>query len=340
MQNLFVCAGLKSVSLVHLPGGFDSYAFSGESLYLEGSFQKKEIRLEERKCDSSMYIAEGGLEGVRVYGHIQSIMSPVLSDFYIPMPLSSFEFYHTVSEYLHGDIDGGIEKYFSKYVRDNSVPFYPVPLTTLSGVFKYYNFKEFKSARNKTQLVRKIKIEESMPEPNPATEEAVKKKVGSAYESLKKVFEGLFKERAIWPIKGLEKHFKNNPEAFKMCKWSAAKNILPCIAYTYSTGPWKKLWIRYGYDPTGDPEAYKYQVYVWKNISKAFVIMDRADVYQKIKETEGYRQSSFNVRTGFLTEKALNFLHKKYSEISVPESAKISTHSDLFDGLDFETLDN
>ncbi|KAJ2157613.1 tau 95 subunit of transcription factor TFIIIC [Coemansia sp. RSA 552] len=38
------------------------------------------------------------------------------------------------------------------------------------------------------------------------------------------------------------------------------REFMPALAYLMDSGPWRNCWIRHGYDPRQDPEAYKYQV--------------------------------------------------------------------------------
>jgi general transcription factor 3C polypeptide 5 (transcription factor C subunit 1) len=37
------------------------------------------------------------------------------------------------------------------------------------------------------------------------------------------------------------------------------KFIIPAVAYYFTTGPWRNLWIRFGYDPRKDRSSAKYQ---------------------------------------------------------------------------------
>ncbi|KAK6618973.1 hypothetical protein RUM44_003354 [Polyplax serrata] len=37
------------------------------------------------------------------------------------------------------------------------------------------------------------------------------------------------------------------------------KCILPCVAYYFTNGPWRSLWVRFGYDPRKDPTSRIYQ---------------------------------------------------------------------------------
>ena len=38
------------------------------------------------------------------------------------------------------------------------------------------------------------------------------------------------------------------------------KVVLPTVAYFFTTGPWRSLWVKMGYDPKKDPSAKKYQL--------------------------------------------------------------------------------
>ena len=37
------------------------------------------------------------------------------------------------------------------------------------------------------------------------------------------------------------------------------KLLLPLVAYYFTTGPWRVMWVKYGYDPRTDPSAKIYQ---------------------------------------------------------------------------------
>ena len=37
------------------------------------------------------------------------------------------------------------------------------------------------------------------------------------------------------------------------------KCLLPCVAYYFINGPWRSLWVRFGYDPRKDPKSRIYQ---------------------------------------------------------------------------------
>lgn len=62
----------------------------------------------------------------------------------------------------------------------------------------------------------------------------------------------LFKKKPIWSRNGLCCNIDSRRDNLKY--------ILPLVAYYFITGPWRSLWVRFGYDPRKDPSAKKYQI--------------------------------------------------------------------------------
>ncbi|KAM5299457.1 general transcription factor 3C polypeptide 5 [Ctenodactylus gundi] len=69
-----------------------------------------------------------------------------------------------------------------------------------------------------------------------------------AEEELRKLFE----IRPIWSRNAVKANISVHPDKLKV--------LLPFVAYYMITGPWRSLWIRFGYDPRKHPEAKIYQV--------------------------------------------------------------------------------
>ncbi|XP_047042300.1 general transcription factor 3C polypeptide 5 isoform X2 [Helicoverpa zea] len=67
------------------------------------------------------------------------------------------------------------------------------------------------------------------------------------YETVKKLLE----ERPIWSLNLIRYHTK--------IRLSSLKIIMPSLALYMKTGPWRSMWVRYGYDPRKDPGARIYQ---------------------------------------------------------------------------------
>ncbi|EPQ17577.1 General transcription factor 3C polypeptide 5 [Myotis brandtii] len=62
----------------------------------------------------------------------------------------------------------------------------------------------------------------------------------------------LFDIRPIWSRNAVRAKMSVHPDKLKV--------LLPFMAYYMITGPWRSLWIRFGYDPRRHPEAKIYQV--------------------------------------------------------------------------------
>ncbi|KAM7092316.1 general transcription factor 3C polypeptide 5 [Molossus nigricans] len=62
----------------------------------------------------------------------------------------------------------------------------------------------------------------------------------------------LFDIRPIWSRNAVRTNISVHPDKLKV--------LLPFMAYYMITGPWRSLWIRFGYDPRKHPEAKIYQV--------------------------------------------------------------------------------
>ncbi|KAK1155886.1 general transcription factor 3C polypeptide 5-like isoform X1 [Acipenser oxyrinchus oxyrinchus] len=62
----------------------------------------------------------------------------------------------------------------------------------------------------------------------------------------------LFQSRPVWSRNAVKANLEIHPEKLKL--------LLPYVAYYMLTGPWRSLWVRFGYDPRKDPKAKAYQV--------------------------------------------------------------------------------
>ncbi|XP_053414968.1 general transcription factor 3C polypeptide 5 isoform X1 [Nycticebus coucang] len=62
----------------------------------------------------------------------------------------------------------------------------------------------------------------------------------------------LFDIRPVWSRNAVKANISVHPDKLKV--------LLPYLAYYMITGPWRSLWIRFGYDPRKNPEAKIYQV--------------------------------------------------------------------------------
>ncbi|XP_041369834.1 general transcription factor 3C polypeptide 5-like [Gigantopelta aegis] len=63
----------------------------------------------------------------------------------------------------------------------------------------------------------------------------------------------LFEDRPVWSKNALRCHINSKLQ-------SRLKYVLPLLAYYMTTGPWRAMWVKLGYDPRTNPSAKKYQL--------------------------------------------------------------------------------
>jgi len=69
------------------------------------------------------------------------------------------------------------------------------------------------------------------------------------------IIKELFESRPIWLLIVIFDQIQK-----KGGNLQHAKRILPLIAFNYSNGPWRRCWVRWGYDPKLDPDSSVYQI--------------------------------------------------------------------------------
>ncbi|XP_062515721.1 general transcription factor 3C polypeptide 5-like isoform X2 [Corticium candelabrum] len=61
----------------------------------------------------------------------------------------------------------------------------------------------------------------------------------------------LFDERPVWSRVAFQSEMRLSSEA--------TKKLLPRVAYHFTSGPWHRLWVKFGYDPRTEKSSYIYQ---------------------------------------------------------------------------------
>ncbi|XP_077140789.1 general transcription factor 3C polypeptide 5 [Ranitomeya variabilis] len=90
-------------------------------------------------------------------------------------------------------------------------------------------------------------------DPHPAAVKNWKKLcTNSVDKKVEQEMRRLFTCRPIWSRNAIKANVSIHPDKLKL--------LLPYFAYYMLTGPWRSLWVRFGYDPRKNPEAKMYQV--------------------------------------------------------------------------------
>ncbi|XP_064649634.1 general transcription factor 3C polypeptide 5-like [Lineus longissimus] len=105
--------------------------------------------------------------------------------------------------------------------------------------------------QRRTHFTTLVKWENDIPlAPNP---EAIEKLMPKVVKEMDKVDElrKMFEIRPIWSKNAIRSNIDCMPTKLKF--------YLPFVAYYYLTGPWRAMWVRYGYDPKTDKTAKRLQ---------------------------------------------------------------------------------
>lgn len=73
------------------------------------------------------------------------------------------------------------------------------------------------------------------------------KKLKSLYDQIVQMFE----QRPVWSKNAIMYHLKADRVELR--------SVLPGVAYYFTSGPFRCLWVKFGYDPRKDQSAVKYQ---------------------------------------------------------------------------------
>nr|XP_002130110.1 general transcription factor 3C polypeptide 5-like isoform X2 [Ciona intestinalis] len=154
-----------------------------------------------------------------------------------------------------------------KFFKQEASLFLPPPTFSRIDMVQEYNWrKETTSLANKRGnsvigVSRKsrphdgicIKFNDDVPSTYlPRAFDAYKKYFGDDKEGYRSKLIQLFSDRPVWS--------KNAILAKMNLNFVSLKVLLPTVAYYYITGPWRSLWVRYGFDPREAPEAKVYQL--------------------------------------------------------------------------------
>lgn len=95
------------------------------------------------------------------------------------------------------------------------------------------------------------------------------------------------------------------------------KGFLPLVAYYVITGPWKKLWIEYGFDPKKDINMYKYQRIPIRKLGKYSQLTEFPELINEIEKSPLiYLKEECEYERGFIKEEGIelikNFINEKF----------------------------
>ncbi|XP_018025796.1 uncharacterized protein LOC108681288 [Hyalella azteca] len=92
--------------------------------------------------------------------------------------------------------------------------------------------------------------------------------ISPVFEKLKQLFE----ERPIWSRAGVRCALGYSSDNIKY--------LLPCVGYYFMAGPWRNLWVKFGYDPRQNPQSFLFQTFNYRlkqtGLIKSFIEAKRS----------------------------------------------------------------
>lgn len=297
------------------------------------SLQKKYIEIE---------IDEKGIIALSEFQTIHEFITP--ADFYVPQCEDALKFYSEVHSSLVGDDLERLTKMaveIDKKVKSGkSFPEFPLPISTTMSHFENYKTASAKLETFPHVPIIQIKSGDQVPCQASRESESVIRSVLSRdqYNAQEQFYKSFFGSMPISRFRTVAEKYDKSPSDLKD---SISLNILKrCVglhAYFFTSGPWRKCWVRLGYDPTTDSENYKYQVVEMRTKKANFQIFQRPEIEAEVvKNKEWYVLKEFDPVDGFVSKALKNFIIYTIDEKGIQDiNDKIGELQDM----DFELFD-
>lgn len=237
----------------------------------------------------------------------------------------------THAEVIYKDIMPTIDMTSEEWLQNPTpLPYFlpPQNFTRFDSINDRKLFKtDDKYLRVKRYLREAVRIEFDLSEPVPTgpTRELCRKQVTP--EDIETV-RARFRERPIWSTSALRADLLVMG-AIKL------KFILPYVAYFYTAGPWRNLWVLYGYDPRKEFESRKYQVMDLR-LNKKAVFNIKTRLEKKREEAAPTNVKNNVVSQLVFDENAEKEEKEIYSPVFTPGKFHHLTWSNLFQYCDVE----
>ncbi|KAF7683132.1 General transcription factor 3C polypeptide 5 [Astathelohania contejeani] len=317
------------------------YLESGDGVYetrIVNTLESKKIYATPKNNESTIFhirIENGKAEIVGRTETVYEFVTP--ADFYIPIPQETKNYYNELYDrMIYSELDDFLE--YTKSIPLNPIPLYVPPVLSSGSIFQTYQFKNYITQKSSNRQAIQIRIEDSVPEAFTSPNEIkLRDKYGEdIFKEIKNIIDSFITNNPIFKLRNLHKIILNN-DFFKKENISIYKTreFVPCLAYYYTSGPWKGCWVRLGYDPKLHKENFKYQIIGFKRICKARMLYEIEDVYSEINENQNiYTNDVFDYSNGFLKVEALELIKKRLSKPIILKNIEIDD-----DELDFEVFD-
>lgn len=234
-------------------------------------------------------------------------------DFYIPQEDSARNFYKDLySTLVHKDLEAVVS--MASNVEDmakrEGFPAFNAVLATTTSHFENYSRVSAKNDSPQIIPAVQIRIEEDIPvscEKN-VFESAKLDTREDIFEVQDLFYRYAFGKSPILRFKTVVELYEEYP--FKNgIVLASLKKYIALHAYFFISGPWRKCWVRFGYDPKLDCENYKHQVIEMRSKRANFQIFQKPEIEHEVsKNREWYVLKEFDKMDGFISKPLKNFI--------------------------------
>lgn len=232
------------------------------------------------------------------------------ADFYIPVERESTEFYTELYDTVMNGDAPALSNYTNKiHERLISSGFPPHPLPMISTARHFSRFAV--NSENNTQMGKtyctKVAFGDEIPTGPPEDAEPTQKAriCAAGFAIQDKFFKQIFTEKPIWSFHEVSSAYDDvlsSDEKNVLSRWHL-KSCLVLHAYFCVSGPWRHLWIPYGYDPSKDPNNYKFQCVAMERGLPVYQVAEIATVVKEVERNKDwYLRKECHPTFGFISE--------------------------------------
>lgn len=320
----FKAASTDSVILFRINGGF-------ELRFTRDIFSKRAntTPVDLSRTTLEIEITDGRGEIVSQITRLHKFDTP--ADFYVGIPEKSKEFYESIHAALIGsDLDDLMSKAIEahKHAREAGFPEIPLPAVTACSHFE--NFQSA-SAVVKGDGYPRISVERARygdPAPEACSASSIETHRKYFTEEQFKVQETFYREffdaNPISRCRGVYEEYEKRDSNFKqVISFNLLKRCISLHAYFIVSGPWRKCWARFGFNPSEHQYCYKYQLIEMRSKRANFMIYQKPEIMAEISKNKSwYLREQCDPCDGFVSQALKNLITYTLDNAGVKEIDK------------------
>jgi len=286
-----------------------------EMRFTDDIFAKRTVSTPVDTHRSMVEIEIDGEDG-RIVSEIRKINRfETPADFYIPVADDARSFYESIhSSLISETLDDLIAKSVevSKHVREHGFPEIQIPVTIASGHFENFESAAQRAEGHQRLPISRMKFGEQVPTQYPEEALAILRKylTEEQLEAQASFYRAYFDSTPISRFRFIARAYEAVDQSIRQAiPLSLLKRCICLHAYFVTSGPWRKCWVRLGFDPSVDQENYRYQLIEMRSKRANFQIFERMEIEAEVCKNRGwYLVDECDPVDGFVSKALKNFI--------------------------------